>query len=65
MQTLVIQSNNIEKLEALKQFLTAFKIDFSIEDKPYNPEFVAKIERGRKGILEGRGKKITLDDIWK
>ena len=65
MQTLVIQPNNNEKLEALKQFLKAFKIDFSIEDKPYNAEFVAKIERGQKAILEGRTKKITLDDIWK
>ncbi len=33
--------------------------------KLYNPQFVAKINRGLKQISEGRGKKITLDDIWK
>jgi non-canonical (house-cleaning) NTP pyrophosphatase len=43
LQIVVIQSNNTKKLEALERFLKAFKIDFSIEDKPYNAEFVAKI----------------------
>ncbi len=33
--------------------------------KSYNTQFVAKIERGIKCIREGKGKRITLDDIWK
>jgi hypothetical protein len=32
--------------------------------KSYNPQFVAKIERGKTCIQEGKCKKISLDDIW-
>ena len=30
-------------------------------ESPYDPEFVAKIERSRKSA----GKKIALEDLWK
>lgn len=33
-------------------------------DKPYDPEFVAKILQGERDIAEGRTVKLELDDIW-
>jgi hypothetical protein len=60
-----------EQLEALKAFMQALKIKFEISTKQidnYNPEFVDKILQGDKDIAEGKGKKITLDELnklWK
>lgn len=60
-----------EQLEALKAFMRALKIKFEISTKQndnYNPEFVEKVLQGDKDITEGKGKKITLDELnklWK
>ncbi len=60
-----------EQLEALKAFMRALKIKFEISTKQsdnYNPEFVEKVLQGDKDIAEGKGKKITLDELnklWK
>ena len=32
-------------------------------EKPYNPEFVKEILQGRKDIKEGRGIKMTMEEI--
>jgi len=48
--------------------LKALKIPFEkVEDgeSPYNPEFVAKIEKSMQQANEGKVVKIDLDDIWK
>jgi len=37
-------------------------------EKPYNPEFVKEILEGEKDIAEGRGIKMTMEDLnnlWK
>jgi hypothetical protein len=82
METLIITPASRSKMEALKAFLTALKIDFktvngnevhalpegnavSEADKPYNPEFVAKIKASREEIKQGKGVKIKLEDLWK
>ena len=60
-----------EQLEALKAFMRALKIKFEISTKQsdnYNPEFLEKVLQGDKDIAEGKGKKITLDELnklWK
>jgi hypothetical protein len=60
-----------DKLEALKAFLQALKIDFEVttpEQSPYNPEFVKLILQGDEDIKAGKGKKVTLeelDNLWK
>ena len=56
-----------DKFEALKAFMKALKIKFEVptKDKPYNPEFVAKILQGDQDIKAGKTTKIKLDDIWK
>ncbi|MBK0369745.1 DUF2683 family protein [Flavobacterium agrisoli] len=33
------------------------------EEKPYNPEFVKEILEGQKDIREGRGIKMTIEEI--
>lgn len=50
-----------------KFFLELVKsLDFAkIEETPYNPEFVAKIEKSRQQAKEGKTISIDLDDIWK
>ncbi len=58
--------SDIAQIEAIKAVMKAFKIKFEVtKDKPYNPEFVAKIERSRQQAKEGKTVKIALDDIWK
>ena len=67
----IIAHPTSDKLEALKAFMEALKIKFEItpEQIPhYNDEFVAAILEGEKDRKEGRGKKITveeLDQLWK
>lgn len=58
-----------DKLESLKAFLKALKIKFEVSvEQPYNDEFVKMIKQGDDDIKNGKGKKITideLDDLWK
>lgn len=65
METLIARPKSEEQMAALKAFVTALKIDFETEESPYNPEFVAKILRGREQVKAGKGVKITLEDLWK
>ncbi|HAH24614.1 MAG TPA: hypothetical protein DCL77_12830 [Prolixibacteraceae bacterium] len=65
METLIVQPDSKEKLDAIKAFMKALKIPFEASKSPYNPDFVAKIKQGDEDIKAGRTKKISLDDIWK
>lgn len=82
METLIVKPASRSKMEALKAFLTALKIDFktvngtetttaskeskvSEADKPYNPEFVAKIKASQEDYEAGRYKAIKPEDLWK
>lgn len=65
METLIVQPDTKEKLDALKAFMKALKISFEKTQSPYNPEFVAKIKKGEEDIASGRTKKVSLDDVWK
>jgi hypothetical protein len=70
MTTFTVYTDDKEQLKAVKAVLKALKVKFEIskDDKPYNPEFIAKIEKGRKDILEGKGIKMSakdIDNLWK
>ena len=70
METLILYPKNKEELEALKAVAKVLKMKFKTksEEKPYNPEFVAKIEEGRRDKTAGRGTVISqeeLDSLWK
>jgi hypothetical protein len=66
---LIVHPDSEDKFEALKAFMKAFKIKFEItKEKPYDPKFVAKIEKSQQDYKNGKGKKITLDELnslWK
>jgi hypothetical protein len=63
---LIAHPNNDNELTVIKAFFEALKIKFEVaEESPYNPEFVAKIQKSRKQAAEGKTVKIALDDIWR
>ncbi len=54
------------KVDALKAFMKALKIkfDFSKQLKTaYNLEFVKKIHQGDEDLKNGKGRKVTLEEI--
>nr|WP_315419723.1 DUF2683 family protein [uncultured Pedobacter sp.] len=65
METLIVHPENKAQLNAVKQVLKAMKISFEKEEKPYNPEFVAKIKKSEQNFKEGNFTKIAIDDLWK
>jgi len=65
METLIVQPKTKEQLAAIKAFMKALKIDFKSEKSPYDPEFVAKINRGVEAARKGKGVRVDLDNLWK
>ena len=71
MQTINITAytEDTSQIEAIKAVMKALKIKYKIsKEKPYNPEFVAKIERGRQDFKDGKGTVVSLgelDNLWK
>jgi hypothetical protein len=65
----ILHSQTAEQENALIAFAKALKMEFTTSrEKPYNPEFVAKIQKSRKDFSEGKGKQVTLgqlNDLWK
>jgi hypothetical protein len=57
------------QVEAIKAVLKALKIQFEMtKEKPYNPEFVAKIKKSKQDYKEGKGRTVTIDELnalWK
>lgn len=57
------------EIEAIKAFMKALKIKFEVaKEKPYDKEFVAKIEKGRADYKNGKGTVMTmeqLNNLWK
>jgi hypothetical protein len=52
------------QVEALKAFMKALKIKYEVTpDAPYDPEFVAKIERGREDFRKGKGIEISINEL--
>ncbi len=61
---------NVKKKDLPVLKALAKRLNFEIEEieKPYNPEFVKEILEAQKDIKEGRGIKMTkedLDNLWK
>lgn len=70
MQTLIIHTED-DKIQIIKDFLNSIKVKFESkttskeEESPYDPEFVAKIERSRQQLKEGKVTRIKIEDLWK
>ena len=58
-------TNDASQIEAIKAFMKALKINFELEREksPYRPEFVEKIRQGDEDIKNGRGKRVTLEEL--
>ncbi len=65
METLIVQPDSKEKMNAIKAFMKALKISVEETKSPYNPDFVAKIQKGDDDIRKGNTTKISPDDVWK
>lgn len=65
-EILIAHPDSEDKFEALKAFMKALKIKFEItKEKPYNPEFVAKIEKSRQEFKEGKFTRVKKADLQK
>lgn len=71
MTTLTVEPRNKRELSMVKKVLEALEVKFKPneeEDAPYNPEFVEKILKGREDSKNGKGRKITINELnalWK
>ncbi|HVW13399.1 MAG TPA: DUF2683 family protein [Mucilaginibacter sp.] len=65
METVIAKPANKEQLAALKAVMKALKVDFITEKSPYDPEFLAKVERAEEQIKSGKYRKITPSEVWK
>lgn len=70
METLIIHTET-NKLNLIKDFLKSIQVKFetksvsTVDESPYDPEFVAKIERSRQQLKEGKVTRIKIEDLWK
>lgn len=59
----IIQPDTTEQASALKAFVKALKMKFEVAEKPYNPEFVAKIEKSKQQVLEGKVTRVEKENL--
>jgi flagellar motor component MotA len=56
--------SDTSQVEAIKAVMKAFKIKFEIKkEKPYNPEFVAKILESREQAKKGQVTRVKKEDL--
>lgn len=70
MEVITIHQKNKEQFTVIEAFLNALRVPFEKfeAESPYIPEFVKKILQGDKDLKEGKGRKITIDELnelWK
>ena len=57
-------TSDASQIEAIKAVLKAFKIQFEVtKETPYNPDFVAKIQKSREDYKEGKGRTVTIEEL--
>lgn len=66
MQAITIKAytEDDSQIEAVKAVMKALKIKFEISaEKPYNPEFVAKIEKSKQEFKDGKFTRVKKEDL--
>jgi DNA-dependent RNA polymerase auxiliary subunit epsilon len=59
-------TNDIAQIDAIKAVLKALNIKFEVaKEKPYNPEFVTKIQESKAQYKKGNYAVIKTEDLWK
>ncbi|MFN3639752.1 MAG: DUF2683 family protein [Flavobacterium sp.] len=62
-QTFIIHTETPEQETALKAFVKALKMKFEVTNKPYNPEFISKIEKSKKQAQEGNVTRVDKENL--
>ena len=69
METIVIHPQTEAQDKVLRAVIEALDVPFETEpettESPYIPEFVSTVNQAREDIKNGKGTRITLDDICK
>jgi hypothetical protein len=63
METLILHPENKEQLTALKAIAKALQISFETSKIKYNPDFVAKIEKSKQEVIEGKVTRVKKEDL--
>jgi hypothetical protein len=64
--SLKLDDEATKQIEAIKTIFKAFKIKFEVEEeKSYNPTFVKRVLLAKEEIKQGKGVKISPEDLWK
>ena len=64
MEALIVEPKNKKELQAIKAVLKALDISFRTkEERPYDPEFVAKIKKSEQQIKEGKVTRVKKEDL--
>ncbi len=64
--TIILHTETKEQENALKAFAKALKIKFEVaKEKPYSPEFVAKIKKSEKEFEDGNYSAVDKKDLKK
>ena len=62
--SIIVHPANEEEISIIKEFFTAHKIKFEVSmEKPYDPEFVAKIQESRQQAKEGKVTRVKKEDL--
>ena len=62
--SIIVHPANEEEISVIKKFFTTHKIKFEVSmEKPYNPEFVAKIQESRQQAKEGKVTRVKKEDL--
>jgi hypothetical protein len=60
----IIRPETTEQENALKAFIKALKMKFEIaRDKPYDPDFAAKINESRQQVKDGKTTRVKKEDL--
>ena len=62
-QTFIIHTVTAEQESALKAFIKAMKMNFEVAEKPFKPEFIAKIEKSKKQAQVGKVTRVQKENL--
>ena len=63
MEVLILHPENKAQLSALKAMAKALKISFETKNEFYVPDFVAKIEKSKQEVKEGKTTRVSKEDL--
>lgn len=66
MTKITVHPEDASQIEAVKAIMKALKIKFEVsKEKPYNPDFVAKIKHSEEDFKNGKFTSVKVEDLGK